>query len=135
MFYKPKKYRKGFPKFFTTQLRRKMSLVNAPVQDLLIRIKNAYLARRYRVENVVYSNFKVQVLELLKRFRFIKDFSVSEEGNKKFLSIELNVTGSMKEDVPVIKFYSKPSRRWYVSYSELKPVAGGVGIGIISTSQ
>jgi hypothetical protein len=29
---------------------------------------------------------------------------------------------------------SKPSRRWYVSYKDLKPVAWGQGIGIISTS-
>lgn len=93
------------------------------------------MARRYRVENVTYSKFKVQILELLKKFRFIKDFSVLEEGAKKFIAIDLNVSGSLKEDIPVIKFYSKPSRRWYVSYSELKPVAGGVGIGIISTSQ
>ena len=56
-----------------------MSLVNAPIHDLLIRIKNAYLARRYRLENIVHSKFKVQVLELLKRFRFVREYEVIED--------------------------------------------------------
>lgn len=37
--------------------------------------------------------------------------------------------------MPVITFYSKPSKRWYVAKDETKPVAGGRGIGIISTNQ
>jgi ribosomal protein S8 len=43
-----------------------MSYVNAPIHDLLIRIKNAYMARKILVEWVSFSNFKQQVLELLK---------------------------------------------------------------------
>jgi small subunit ribosomal protein S8 len=39
------------------------------------------------------------------------------------------------QDVPVVKFYSKPSRPWYVSYKDLKSVASGRGIGLISTSE
>ena len=35
----------------------------------------------------------------------------------------------------MIKFYSKPSRKLYVSYKDLHKVAGGLGIGIISTSK
>ena len=100
-----------------------MTFVNAPIHDLLIRIKNAYLARRYRVDNVVHSKFKVQVLDLLKRFKFVKGYEITEDGTKKFITIDLNVTGTMSEDVPMIKFYSKPSRRRYVSWKELKPVA------------
>lgn len=112
-----------------------MSFVNAPVHDLLIRIKNAYMARRRTVEWVVYSKFKGQVLELLKRFKFIDSFEIIEEWSKKFVTIHLHVTWNMNEDVPAITFYSKPSRRWYVSRQELKPVAWWVGIWIISTSQ
>lgn len=41
----------------------------------------------------------------------------------------------MNEDVPVINFYSKPSRRRYIGRKEIKPVAGGRGIGILSTNQ
>jgi ribosomal protein S8 len=53
-----------------------MSFVNAPVHDLLIRIKNAYMARRYVVENVVHSKFKMNVLDLLKRYTFIESYEI-----------------------------------------------------------
>lgn len=112
-----------------------MSLVNAPIHDLLIRIKNAYMARRHNVDGVVYSKFKVQVLDLLKRFRFVSEYRTVELDGKKFLSIDLHVTGNLNEDIPVVKFFSKPSRRWYVGWKEIKSVAGGKWIGIISTSQ
>jgi len=112
-----------------------MSLVNAPIHDLLIRIKNAYMARRHHVEGVVYSKFKVQVLDLLKRFRFVSDYKVVELEGKKFLSIDLHVTWNLNEDIPVVKFFSKPSRRRYVGWKEITSVAGGKWIGIISTSQ
>ncbi len=112
-----------------------MSLVNAPIHDLLIRIKNAYMARRSTTENVVYSKFKTQVLDLLIKYKFIEGYTVREDGPKKFIDVQLRVTGNMKEDVPVINFYSKPSRRWYIGRKEIKPVAGGRGIGILSTNQ
>jgi small subunit ribosomal protein S8 len=39
------------------------------------------------------------------------------------------------DDIPNVKFFSKPSRPWYVGYKDLKLVAWGKGIGIISTNQ
>jgi len=113
-----------------------MSFVNAPIHDLLIRIKNAYMARRQVVSWVVYSNFKAQILSLLKKYWFIKDFEIQEDtGNKKFINISLNLVKDPINDIPVIKFYSRPSRRWYVSYDDIKPVAWGRWIWIISTSK
>jgi ribosomal protein S8 len=38
-------------------------------------------------------------------------------------------------DIPNVKFYSKPSRAWYVRSKDIHTVAGWKGIGIISTSQ
>lgn len=113
-----------------------MSFVNSPIHDLLIRIKNAYMARLINVDWVPFSNFKVQVLTLLKKYKFILDYKVvSITENKKSIDITLNEVVNPVNDIPVIKFYSKPSRRWYKSASELKPVAWGRGIWIISTSQ
>lgn len=112
-----------------------MSYVNAPIHDLLIRIKNAYMARKTTVEGVVFSKFKVNVLQLLKDYDFIKDFEIVEEENKKMINIKLKVVKDPVNDIPEVKFYSKPSRPWYVGYKELKNVAGGKGIGIISTNQ
>jgi small subunit ribosomal protein S8 len=112
-----------------------MSYVNAPIHDLLIRIKNAYMARKTTVEGVVFSKFKVKVLDLLKEYHFVKDYAVIEDGAKKFITVSLNVVKDPINDIPEIKFYSKPSRPWYVGYKELRNVAGGKGIGIISTNQ
>lgn len=112
-----------------------MSYVNAPIHDLLIRIKNAYMARKTTVDGVVFSNFKGEVLSLLKEYHFIKDFKVIEDGKRKFIDIELNVVRDPVNDIPEVKFYSKPSRPWYVGYKDLHSVAGWKGIGIISTNQ
>lgn len=111
-----------------------MTYVNAPIHDLLIRIKNAYKARKSDVSDVQYSHFKMEVLKLLKEYGFIQSMEIREEGKKKFIDITLNPITSVVDDIPVIKFFSKPSRPWYVSYKELKAVAGGRGIGILSTS-
>lgn len=32
-----------------------------------------------------------------------------------------------------VKLFSKPGRRWYTSSKKLKPVLGGMGVGILST--
>jgi ribosomal protein S8 len=101
-----------------------MSLVNAPIHDLLIRIKNSYMARRTKVENIVYSKFKEEVLVLLKKYSFIESYEILEDiGNKKFINVTLRVVKDPINDIPVIKFYSRPSRRWYVGYENIKPVA------------
>ncbi len=112
-----------------------MSVVNSPIHDMLIRIKNAYMARREVVKPIIYSKFKVEVLNLLKKYNFIKDYEILEDDNKKFIKIYLNPVRDPINDIPVIKFYSRPSRRWYISYKDIKPVAWWRGIGIISTNK
>jgi len=112
-----------------------MTYVNAPIHDLLIRIKNAYMARKTSVEWIVFSNFKVKILELLQQYKFVKNFEIIEDGKKKFIKVSLKKVVNPVDDVPNIKFFSKPSRPWYVSYKNISLVAGGKGIGIISTNQ
>lgn len=112
-----------------------MTYVNAPIHDLLIRIKNAYMARKSSVDAIPFSNFKIKILELLKQYGFVKDFAISQEGIKKLITISLKKVVNPVNDVPNIKFFSKPSRPWYVSYKDINSVAGGKGIGIVSTNQ
>lgn len=112
-----------------------MTYVNAPIHDLLIRIKNAYMARKTSVEWIVFSNFKVKILELLQQYKFVKGFEIIEDGKKKFINVSLKKVVNPVDDVPHIKFFSKPSRPWYVTYKNISLVAGGKGIGIISTNQ
>jgi ribosomal protein S8 len=97
--------------------------VSAPTQDLLIRIKNAYMARKTVVDTVVHSNFLESMVQLLKQYKFIREYTVVEDGKKKFLTLYLHEVVNPVQDVPVVRLISKPSRRWYVSYKDLKPVA------------
>ncbi len=108
---------------------------NAPIHDLLIRIKNAYMARRLDINNISHSNFKEEVLKLLKQYKFISNYVVDVDWNKKIITIYLNEVHNKIQDIPNIKFYSKPSRRWYISYKDIKPVASWQWIGIISTNK
>jgi len=93
------------------------------------------MARKLSVDGVIFSNFKQQVLELLKQYGFIKSFEIVEDGGKKSLSIALNPVKDAVNDIPNVKFFSKPSRAWYVRCKDIHSVAGGKGIGILSTSQ
>ncbi len=112
-----------------------MSFTAAPVIDLLIRIKNAYMVRKISVEGVIYSNFKIKLLELLKRSKFIADWQIEKVWSNKFINIELFYEWDYNELVPVIKIYSKPSRKYYIWYKDIKWVAGWRGVWLISTSK
>ncbi len=114
-----------------------MTYVNAPIHDLLIRIKNAYMARKTIVDWVVYSTFKADVLTLLKQYGFVKNFDIVQEENspKKMIIIHLKKVINPVNDIPHVKFFSKPSRPWYVWYKDLKLVAWGKWIWLISTNQ
>lgn len=109
--------------------------VSSPVHDLLIRIKNWYMARKVSVDWVVFSNFKIKILELLQQYKFIQSFNVRKDGKKAFIDVSLKKVSNPVDDIPTIKFFSKPSRSWYVSYKNIGSVAGGRGLGIISTNQ
>jgi len=100
------------------------SFVNAPLHDMLVRIKNAYMARKKYVKQVQYSKLKENVLNILKKNGFIVDYKIVGDDKKKFIDITLKDVVNPIQDIPVIKFYSKPSRRVYVSYKDLRKVAG-----------
>ncbi|MBQ9554424.1 30S ribosomal protein S8 [bacterium] len=71
----------------------------------------------------------------MKEYGFVKGYEVKEVEGKKFISIELKKVVDPINDIPSVKFFSKPSRPWYVGYKDLKTVAGGKGLGIVSTNQ
>ena len=112
-----------------------MGFVNSPISDLLIRIKNAYMARREVVSAVPHSKFKEEILSLLKRYSFIKDFDIKADWNKKYINVYLNEVNDTVEDIPVVKLFSKPSRKFYVGKAGLNKVAGGKWIWIVSTNK
>lgn len=103
-----------------------------PIGDLLTRIRNAYLARIIEVR-LPYSKLKADISKILKKNKYIADFEVVEEENKKkSIMLTLNDVRTTKY-VPTLKRISKPGQRIYVAAKDLKKSRNGLGIFIVST--
>lgn len=100
--------------------------------DLVIRIKNGYMARKEIITSP-YSTYKEAILKKLLGLKFIESYEVEGE-IKKNMTIHLKY----EEGNPVIsdvKIFSKPGMRLYISYKNLKPVLSGFGYSVLSTSK
>lgn len=108
-------------------------MITDPIADLLAQIKNAWKVRKEKIV-IPYSNMKIAILKIFKEKNIVKSIRLKEEGKKKFLIVYLNYINKQPpyED---LKRISKPGRRIYVGYRELKPVRFGFGFRIISTSR
>lgn len=84
-----------------------------------------------------YSKIKHKIAQLLKDEGFIKDFIVEEDtDNKKFKKIRLFLKYVSGESViHKIERISRPGCRSYSSIAQIKPVIGGLGITILTTSK
>jgi len=108
-------------------------MMNDLLSDMLARIRNGQHARLSQVE-CKFSNLLCNVLEVLKKEGFIKDYRKIGTVNKPALEIELKYF----EGEPVIKNLkrvSTPGRRAYSPINELQKVQNGLGIAVISTSK
>jgi len=107
-------------------------MINDPLGDLLSRIRNGQAARLSAVSSPA-SKHRMNVLEVLKREGYIRDFSVSKNDNGvPELSIELKYS----EGQPVIREISRisrPGRRVYSKIKEVPRFYNGLGISILST--
>lgn len=107
--------------------------MNNGIIDLVIRIKNGYLAKREEISSP-HSKMKEQVLKKLKTLGFIADYRVEAAGVKK----EIKIVLKYKQGEPVftdVTIRSKPGQRWYISVNDIRPVLSGIGYMIISTSK
>lgn len=107
--------------------------VSDPIADLLTRIRNAVTAQHARCE-IPASKTKEAVLSILKKSGFIRDFVRQEDDKQDKLIVVLKYLGrAQKPVIQKMRRVSKPGRRCYSGYAELKPVLGGLGLSIIST--
>lgn len=107
-------------------------MVNDPLGDLLTRIRNGQTARLSAVSSPA-SKHRINVLEVLKREGYIRDYVVSKKENG---TAELSVELKYSEGQPVIKEIariSKPGRRVYSKVTEVPRFYNGLGISILST--
>ena len=109
-------------------------MMTDPIADMLVRIKNAIMAKHKEVR-IPHSKMKERIAEILKEEGFIKDYEVVGEIPKKEILIKFKVLPGGKNAITDLKRISKPGRRIYASKDEIPWVMNGLGIAIISTSK
>jgi len=102
-----------------------------PIADLLTRIRNAYMVRSIKVK-IPYSKIKSEILRILKKNKYIVDYSSEENEWKKTLIIILNDIKVTKY-VPTLTRVSKPGQRIYVWSKDVKKSRNWRWIYIMST--
>ena len=105
-----------------------------PIADMLTRVRNAVRVERAFVD-IPSSRVKRGIADVLKREGFIWDWTEVEESPVNVLRLELKYGSNGERVIQTIRRMSKPGRRVYSHCKDLKPVLGGMGITIISTSK
>ncbi|MEW5724079.1 MAG: 30S ribosomal protein S8 [Thermodesulfobacteriota bacterium] len=105
-----------------------------PIADLLIRIKNALMARHDRVD-IPSSRLKVDIVRLLKEEGFVKNYKVIKDNKQGVLRVFLKYNENNQPVIKGLKRVSRPSRRVYMPADGIPPVLSGLGLAIISTSK
>lgn len=106
--------------------------MTSSIIDLIIRIKNGYLAGKETIVSP-YSKLRENILRKLVDLGYIKNYQITGDKIKR-----INIELLYKDGQPAltgVKIFSKPGRRYYVSYRQLKPVLGGYGVSVLSTSK
>ena len=103
-----------------------------PIGDMFSRIRNGQM-RSLNSIDIPASNFRRNILKILKDEGYIKDYYIEKsENNKSNLKINLKYY----EGDPVIKEIkriSKPGRRIYSRANSIPRVMNGLGLAILST--
>lgn len=102
-----------------------------PIADMIIRLKNAGLAKR---ERAVFpaSELKWAIAEKLKQSGYLK--TVTKRGKKVKKSIEAElVYANGVPKLSEVKRVSRPSQRIYHRHHQIRPVRQGYGLALYST--
>lgn len=102
-------------------------IMNDPVADALIRIKNGYSVGKVTV-NLRFSKLIWKLVELLKKQGYLE--SAQQKEREIIVTLKYNSRIAALTD---IKRVSKPSLRIYKGARDLPRVLDGLGIAIIST--
>jgi small subunit ribosomal protein S8 len=102
-----------------------------PIADMLTRIRNA-VTKKQEVVEVPASKTKTAIAEILKKEGFIKDYHRAEWKKQGKLMVHLKYVGK-EAAITGLKRISRPGRRVYMHYKDIKPLFHGRGMGLLST--
>ena len=100
-----------------------------PVADMLVSIKNGYMAKKPQVL-VPFSKLKFEIAKVLEEAKFVSKIAKRESQ----ILIELSYDAG-KPKITDIKKVSKLGLRIYEKAKNIKTIKGGRGIVIVSTSK
>jgi len=109
-------------------------MLTDPIADMLTRIRNGLRIRKEWVD-VPDSRTKRSIAEVLKREGFIAGYKAFEAEGRGTIRVFLKYGPEGEEIIRYVQRVSKPGRRVYKGYQELKPILRGIGINIVSTPQ
>jgi small subunit ribosomal protein S8 len=126
-------------------------MMTDPIADMLTRVRNANRIERPSVD-MPAAKIKINLAQVLKDEGFVTDYqvgvpAVDEHGQTTLqpeadlgkphvvLRVFLKYGPEGERVIRHIERASKPGRRLYRGYSELRPVLDGLGISVLSTSK
>lgn len=104
-----------------------------PISDMLTRMRNA-LKIKQKFVIIPFSNFKSDILDVMKKNGYVETIKESGEIPTKFLTVTFKYNENGQPAIHGLKKISKPGRKMYVTSSKLPVVLSGLGIAILSTS-
>lgn len=107
--------------------------MNHTVSDLVIRLKNACMARRREVE-APYSKISKSIAEALLRHKFVESVSEEDRLGRRVLVIGVKYVRRVPA-ISNVRIISKPSLRKYAKGADMVNIVKGQGITLISTSR
>jgi small subunit ribosomal protein S8 len=85
--------------------------------------------------DVPFSKISQEILNILKREKFIKDFKFIEDKKQGILRVYLRYTKTGESAIKGLKRVSKPGLRIYVNKDRIPSIFAGLGIAILTTSR
>ncbi len=107
-------------------------MMTDPIADMLTRIRNAVRIERTVLE-MPSSQLRRGIAQVLKDEGYIWDFEEIETMPARTLRLVMKYGPNGERLINRIDRISKPGRRIYKGYRDLKPILGGLGIQILST--
>ena len=107
--------------------------VSDPIADMLTKIRNANEARHEKVD-IPTSKLKLEIVKILKTEGYIKNFKKIQNEGQNFIRIFLKYDEKNDPIIHGLSKVSKPGRRVYSGYRDMRRILNGYGIAIVSTS-
>ena len=107
-------------------------MVNDPISNMLSQLKNAASVGKTQVV-IPFSQLKLAILKILVDQNYLKNVTKRQRKNRAYLYVDLEFAND-RPKITEIERISKPSRRIYVRADDIRPIRGGTGMAIVSTS-